>query len=1091
MEHEDSLVIPDHWRRNIHYRRDRPVLRAFKVDEGRAESARKQLELRREWIVAAFDNPRTMPALGRAGHAYLAGERTALGAAALMITGQAHEPYLLQDWLQRQGPAFAAEALLEYCRLIVSFDDASKKDQDAPRYIRYLQADERVPWQWPGVAYLETVRFALACADDEEYARAVEALADKRDTEMARLVAAFLLPTESAWVDELYEKLEQWGPARYLGTLAACTPGTVEQLRTLDRIVAATAAIYTLVHTIGTDIAPYLIKRLDEERSGGDTRKLLVTVIAALPTDEAFGALVSRSGQKHIQSGLVAAMRQFPLRALRMLAAAAGRDATAAHLLAGHLQANPELLDVELPANLKAVVERVAASSARVPDAPPEALPKLLVSPPWTVKKAKAKAIVLRLEPPSGMTVRWEPGERADWQSRAEEHRWLLDRMPKNPDGQIEWEHIAGQVRSGQASRQMVWAMCQFGPEDLMRPLLDHRLERPWSGESYTAPILARFETDALPMVYAGLDDHPASYWDLLLPFADADIALRMAGWYARLKSARETATAWFARHGVSTVRLLVPAAVGKVGAGRRAAEAALRLVISQTSLEAVLAEAETYGPEARTAIEALAATDPFDMLPAKVPAIEWVTVDQLPQVKLRDGSGLPREATEHVLTMLAMSRLDEPYAGVDVVRDLCDPESLAEFAWALFEFWRTCGENPKDGWALAALGLIGNDDTVRRLSPIVRAWPGEGGHSKAVTGLDVLSALGSEVALMHLSSIAQKVKFKALKQRAQDKIAAVARDLNLSPEQLADRLVPNFGLDDAATMRIDYGPRSFTVGFDEQLKPYVMDQDGKRRKDLPKPAGKDDQELAPAEHARFAALRKDVRTVAADQILRLEQAMVVRRDWSAEEFSTLLAGHPLLWHIVRRLVWITDAGVGFRVAEDRTLADVNDDTFTLPEDGRVRLAHPLDLGDDLGTWSELFADYEILQPFPQLGRLTYTLSDDERTATALKRFEGATVPIGKVLGLTKRSWRRTQPQDAGVEWGIVRPSPGGVVVIDLDPGIAVGAMDVFPEQTLSAIRLEAEGSDGWRYHAQPREFGELDPITASELLAELTEVTA
>jgi hypothetical protein len=845
------------------------------------------------------------------------------------------------------------------------------------------------------------------------------------------------------------------------------------------------------VHTIGLDVVPFLIKRLDEEHFHADSRKLLVTVLAALPTDEAFGALVSRSGQKHVQAGLVAAMKSFPLRALRMLAAAAGRDATAAHLLGGHVQADPELLEVDLPGNLKAVVERVMASSARVPDAPAESLPALLVSPRWTVKKAKDKPVVLRLEPPAGMTVRWEPGERDDWRSRADQHRWLLDRMPKNPDGQVEWEHIAGMMRSGQASRQMEWAMCQFGPEDLMRPLFDHRLERPWSGESYTAPIVARFEADALLMVYAGLDDHPAGYWNLLLPFADADIALRMAGWYARLKTARELATAWFARHGVSTARLLVPAALGKAGADRRAAEAALRLVISQTSVDAVLAEAETYGPEARQAIESLAATDPFDMLPAKVPAIEWVTVEQLPQVKLRDGSGLPREAAEHVLTMLAISRLDEPYAGVEVVRELCDPESLAEFGWALFQFWRTCGENAKDAWALAALGLIGNDETVRRLSPIVRAWPGEGGHSKAVTGLNVLSALGTEVALMHLSSIAQKVKFKALKQRAQDKIAAVARDLNLSPEQLADRLVPNFGLDDAATMRIDYGSRSFTVGFDEQLKPYVMDQDGKRRKDLPKPAAKDDQELAPAEHARFAALRKDVRTVAADQILRLEQAMVVQRDWSADEFSTLLAGHPLLWHIVRRLVWITDAGVGFRVAEDRTLADVDDDTFTLPADCRVRLAHPLDLGEDLGTWSELFADYEILQPFPQLGRPTYALSDDERTATALKRFEGATVPIGKVLGLTKRSWRRTQPQDAGVEWGIVRPSPGGVVVIDLDPGIAVGAMDVFPEQKLAGIRLEAEGSDGWRYHATPREFGELDPVTASELLAELTEVTA
>jgi hypothetical protein len=198
-----------------------------------------------------------------------------------------------------------------------------------------------------------------------------------------------------------------------------------------------------------------------------------------------------------------------------------------------------------------------------------------------------------------------------------------------------------------------------------------------------------------------------------------------------------------------------------------------------------------------------------------------------------------------------------------------------------------------------------------------------------------------------------------------------------------------------------------------------------------------------------------------------------------------------LLWHIVRRLVWIDDSGTAFRLAEDRSLADVNDDAVTLAEEAKVRVAHPLDLDDDLATWSELFADYEILQPFPQLGRPTYALSEDERTATQLKRFEGVTVPIGKVLGLTKRSWQRTPPQDAGVEWGVIRPSRGGTAVIFLDPGIAVGAMDIFPEQKLSEIRLDAAGSNGWGPQSGKRTFGELDPITASELLAELTDLTS
>src|SRR5262249_36878220 len=38
-------------------------------------------------------------------------------------------------------------------------------------------------------------------------------------------------------------------------------------------------------------------------------------------------------------------------------------------------------------------------------------------------------------------------------------------------------------------------------------------------------------------------------------------------------------------------------------------------------------------------------------------------------------------------------------------------------------------------------------------------------------------------------------------------------------------------------------------------------------------------------------------------------------------------------------------------------------DEFALAEDATVRLAHPLHLGDAVAAWSELFADYEILQP--------------------------------------------------------------------------------------------------------------------------------
>ena len=50
-------------------------------------------------------------------------------------------------------------------------------------------------------------------------------------------------------------------------------------------------------------------------------------------------------------------------------------------------------------------------------------------------------------------------------------------------------------------------------------------------------------------------------------------------------------------------------------------------------------------------------------------------------------------------------------------------------------------------------------------------------------------------------------------------------------------------------------------------------------------------------------------------------------------------------------------------------------------------------LGETLLAWSEVFADYEILQPFPQLSGPVLSLTEDERTALALTRFENTSFP--------------------------------------------------------------------------------------------------
>ncbi|MCS7480596.1 DUF4132 domain-containing protein [Umezawaea endophytica] len=282
--------------------------------------------------------------------------------------------------------------------------------------------------------------------------------------------------------------------------------------------------------------------------------------------------------------------------------------------------------------------------------------------------------------------------------------------------------------------------------------------------------------------------------------------------------------------------------------------------------------------------------------------------------------------------------------------------------------------------------------------------------------------------------------------------------------------------------MTVDYGTRRFRIGFDEQLKPFVLDESGRRLKDLPKPGAKDDAEVAPAEHKRFAQVKKDVRTIAGDQVVRLERSMVLERRWPATEFRTLLVAHPLLRHLVRRLVWVTGSGESFRVAEDGTFADAHDDTFALRTDAVVGVAHPLHLGDSVAAWAEVFADYEILQPFQQLGRPVHRFTEAELTSRVLDRFKGVDVEVGRLLRLTKGAWERGTPMDAGIENEITRPLPGGgTIEITLDPGLVIGEPHESGPQLLREVYLVGT----------KHTFADLNPVTASEVLAELATLTA
>jgi hypothetical protein len=62
-------------------------------------------------------------------------------------------------------------------------------------------------------------------------------------------------------------------------------------------------------------------------------------------------------------------------------------------------------------------------------------------------------------------------------------------------------------------------------------------------------------------------------------------------------------------------------------------------------------------------------------------------------------------------------------------------------------------------------------------------------------------------------------------------------------------------------------------------------------------------------------------------------------------------------------------------------------------------------------------------------------------------------------------------------------------IVVDLDPGIPIGALDIFPDQQISSIWINDGPFGTWRPRQLSRTFGELDAVVAAEMLRDLTEV--
>lgn len=901
-------------------------------------------------------------------------------------------------------------------------------------------------------------------------------------------------------------------PAAWLHARGLLAPTVEDAMKALEG-TAGPHSVWYLIQNLepirwdflarfGAAAGPALVPILTQgATSGADRLRSIAEVLAHVASDDVARFFLSQLTSKELRAIASEYLRSHPPVSAAILADAAAKKGpladAARSVLKPFVAANDPAITTARttlgPAAI-AVLDALALDAAPKVEAAPEELPPVLRAPPWKEKRKTQAPKELSLVVPSwDEKIAWRAGERVKRGKETERGMTPVKEKVGDHLAAIEKTNADGLATTKPSyARQNASIFLRLPEKELLAVLPEAKLEHfGWNYYDVADALVARYELAVLEPLLRFAEREPSHVVRAVERVDSPRVAPLMAEAFYRLKTFRDVAGDWLAAFpGAATVGLL-PLAVGKEKRPRAIAENALRFSASRGHRDAMLAAANACGDGAHDALAEILDFDPLHALPAKIPNLPgWWSAGAFSRPLLRGREkAIPLAAVDTLGTSLALSTLEDPYAGVLQVKEACDPRSLADFAWDLFQAWLVAGASSKEAWAFQALGHFGDDECARRLTPLVRAWPGEAAHARAVVGLDVLARIGTDVALMHLHGIAQKLKFKGLQEKAREKIDEIAEARGLTAEELGDRLVPDLGLDDDGSLRLDFGPRAFRVRFDETLKPFVLDDEGKRIPDLPKAKVSDDEEKAKLATETWKALKKDAKTIAQAQLLRLELAMCSERRWDEDVFRPFLLEHPLLVHLVRRLVWgAYDPKSGalrttFRVAEDSSFADQTDGPLSLPEGSSIGIVHRLALDDrTAAAWGQVLSDYELIQPFEQLARSVIRPDEAEAKATALTRVKGIKVPTGKVLGLDAHGWRRGPPQDGGVVCWYEKPIAGGLVVsMDLDPGIFTGMVSEAPEQTLGEVTLTKDG-----YEKSGATFGELGAIVFSELARDL-----
>ncbi|MEI0564832.1 DUF4132 domain-containing protein [Brachyspira pulli] len=360
-----------------------------------------------------------------------------------------------------------------------------------------------------------------------------------------------------------------------------------------------------------------------------------------------------------------------------------------------------------------------------------------------------------------------------------------------------------------------------------------------------------------------------------------------------------------------------------------------------------------------------------------------------------------------------------------DMLAEILDTSSFTNALEMLYIHWKDSNYEATKKNILIPYLIYSDDLKIDKVYPLVKEFAKSSRTVMAAFIVKCMALNGKNYALILVDGLTRKSPTAKIKEVAIETMENAAYMLDMTADELSDRIIPNFGFSQKGERVLNYGGearRTFTLSIDNNLELTITDNEKQKIiKSLPAPNSKDDKAEADSAKKECTTLKKEIKTLIQNQKIRLQKVLLNGRKWTYNNFKTVFVENPIMNIFALKLIWgaydeNNNLIQSFRYMEDGTFNTVDEEEYTLPENSLITLVHPSELdADTIAKWKTQLSDYEISQPIEQLDFKYEEIKEEDIKEDKIHSLDSKTIKAGVLMSLaTKYDMARGEAMDGG-----------------------------------------------------------------------------